>query len=144
MEIIKEKRSNGKIAFPFFKKKSQSPFPVGEKYKKSLTFNTLVNMGLRLALVVIAISAISYWHLMSQLAEDTRANLLSYITERAQREETIFVLAEDNHVLLHDDFLAQFTADSAIDWQKHFDRHFFPWTDGTIRNVPEDIQLQDF
>ncbi|MBP0030772.1 ATP-binding protein [Roseofilum sp. Guam] len=144
MVSIKNKGRNVAIVFLFLKKLFSSPFEAGEQYNKSLTFNTLVNMGLRLALVVIAISAISYWHLMSQLAEDTRANLLSYITERAQREETIFVLAEDNHILLHDDFLEEFTADSPIDWQQRFDRHFFPWTDGTIRNLPEDIELQDF
>ncbi|MEM9541499.1 MAG: ATP-binding protein [Cyanobacteria bacterium P01_E01_bin.42] len=143
MEIIKEKSSNFAVTVRSLKKIFSHLFKANEQYQKSLTFNTLVNMGLRLALVVLLISAISYWHLMSQLGEDTRANLQSYISERGQREESLFVLAEDNHALLREDFLEQFTADSAIDWQKRFDRHFFPWTDGTVRDVPEDIPLQN-
>ncbi|MEM1369603.1 MAG: ATP-binding protein, partial [Cyanobacteria bacterium P01_H01_bin.15] len=115
---------------------------IREQYKKSLTLNALVKMGLRLTLVIIAISAISYWHLMSQLAGSTQTNLLSYITERGQREEAVFVLAEVNHALLHDDFLEQFTADSKTDWQERFNRYFSRWTDGTIRDAPENVQLQ--
>lgn len=115
-----------------------------ERIQTSLTFNTLVNMTLRLVLVVLVISGVSYWHLMSQLANDTQAKLLGYITERGQREETVFVLAQDNHAILHDDFLKQFTADSEVNWQKKFHHTFFQWTDHTIRNVPEGTQAEAF
>ncbi|MEM8642182.1 MAG: ATP-binding protein [Cyanobacteria bacterium P01_G01_bin.54] len=105
--------------------------------RPSLTFNTLVNMALRLLLVILLISGISYWHLMSQLAHDTQAQLLGYIAERGQREEAVFVLAEDDHALLHDDFLKQWATLDAPGWQKRFEQHFFRWSDGSVRNAPE-------
>ena len=141
--IQSENAINSKAFFLLLRQKFKVLITGFERYKKSLTLSTLVNMGLRLTLVVVVISAISYWHLMSQLAESTQGSLLSYIIERGQREETIFVLAEDNHTLLHDDFLEQFTANSDIDWPKRFNRYFLPWTDGSIRDAPENVQLQN-
>ncbi len=115
-----------------------------QQIQKSLTLNTLFNMTLRLVLVILIISGISYWHLMSQLANDTQAKLLGYITERGQREESVFVLAEDNHSILRNDFLMRFTVDSNINWQRRFDQTFFHWRDHTIRNVPEGTRSEDF
>lgn len=114
--------------------------------RQSLTFKTLANMIVRLMLVILLISGISYWHLMRQLASDTQAQLLSYITERGQREESIFTLAEDNHVLLHDEFLGQFTAQSgnSLGSLGRFQDHFFPWSDGTVRNVTEGTESNTF
>ena len=131
-------------------------FNVSGDKNESLTFNTLVNMVGRLALIILVISAISYWHLMSQLASDTQAKLLGYITERGQREEAIFLLAEDNHALLRDAFLSEYadaseptsglssTTNLSTDWPQRFEHHFYPWQDGTVRNVPEDTPAQSF
>ena len=101
-------------------------------------------MALRLVFVVLLISGVSYWHLTSQLASDTEAQLLGYITERGQREETIFLLAEDNHKLLHQEFLQQFTALTPKSWQQDFAQKFFQWPDRTVRNVPEGTSPEDF
>jgi len=111
--------------------------------RESLTFKTLANMAMRLMLVILLISGISYWHLMRQLASDTQAQLLSYITERGQREETIFKLAEDNHALLHDEFLGQLAAKSG-DSLTPFQKQFFQWSDGTVRNVPAGTEAKNF
>ncbi|MEC4803324.1 MAG: ATP-binding protein [Jaaginema sp. PMC 1079.18] len=100
-------------------------------------------MALRLALVVLIISGISYWHLMSQLAWDTQASLLSYISERGQREAAVFVLAEDDHTLLRNAFLKEFSALQTSE-RVSLERHFFRWSDNSIRNVPEGTQPQDF
>ena len=94
--------------------------------------------------MVLLVSGVSYWHLMSQLANDTQAKLLGYITERGLREESVFVLAEDNHALLRDDFLKQFNRESEINWSRQFHQKFFPWADQTIRNVPEGTRSEDF
>jgi len=79
-------------------------------FNQSLAFNTLLNMVLRLALVVLIISGVSYWHLMSQLAEATQAQLFGYISERGQREKSTFVLAQDNHAILRSEFLTNYNA----------------------------------
>ena len=111
---------------------------------QTLTFQTLLNMALRLLLVVLTISGISYWHLMSQLASDTQAKLLGYITERGQREEAVFVLEQNNHELLRREFLEQFTNLDHRDAQVDFEDRFFQWSDQTIRNVPEAMQHDEF
>lgn len=128
---------------------------LGDRHQ-SLTFNILVSMLGRLALVILTISAISYWHLMAQLASDTQAKLLGYITERGQREEAIFVLAEDNHALLRQEFLKEYangsvkpsalgrTAPLSVSLQQRFKSHFFHWQDGTVRNVPDHTRPQSF
>ena len=112
--------------------------------KQSLTIATLLNMAIRLVLVILAISAISYWHLMSQLAEDTEAKLLGYITERGQREEEIFILAEDNHSLLQQDFLQGLNSSSSQERPQPFHRIFSTWRDGTTRNVVEGTNENEF
>ncbi|MBD2326320.1 hybrid sensor histidine kinase/response regulator [Alkalinema sp. FACHB-956] len=81
---------------------------------------------------------------MSQLDRDTQTQLAKYITERGKREEEIFVLAEDNHALLRQDFLKQFTGKSAIDWSAKFNQYFYRWADGTVRNVPEGTAPESF
>ncbi len=101
-------------------------------------------MAVRLMLVVLAISGISYLHLMHQLSQDTEERLSKYITERSKREEEIFVLAEDNHALLRQDFLKQFNTDTSIDWCDRFQDYFDTWSDGTVRNVPEGTSSQAF
>lgn len=112
--------------------------------RQSLTLSTLINMALRLVFVILLISGISYWHLMAQLASDTQTTLLSYMIERGEREEATFTLAEKNHNLLRQEFLAQVTAMTSLDGVERFERNFFQWSDQTIRNVPEGTQLEDF
>ncbi|NEO87129.1 MAG: HAMP domain-containing protein [Spirulina sp. SIO3F2] len=120
------------------------PFDQKSSPVRSLTVKTLLNMALRLALVVLTISGISYWHLMSQLAHDTQAQLLGYITERGQREEAVFVIAQTNHTLLRQQFLDQLAILDHHDGQTAFDRQFFQWSDHTVRNVSEDKQFDTF
>ena len=111
---------------------------------ESLTTSTLLNMTSRVAAVVLVASGISYLHLMSNLASSTQTSLMEYITERGKREEAIFVLAEDNHALLRQDFLKKFTRQQSVNWQERFDQLFFRWADGTVRNAPEGTRPQDF
>ncbi|MEO0377601.1 MAG: ATP-binding protein [Cyanobacteria bacterium P01_A01_bin.17] len=115
-----------------------------KELRQSLTFTALINMALRLVFVILLISGISYWHLTSQLASDTQAKLLGYITERGQREETVFLLAEDNHKLLQQEFLQRFTGLAPESWQQYFEQKFFPWSDHTVRNVPEGTPFEAF
>jgi signal transduction histidine kinase len=108
----------------------------------SIAVQTLVKMAFSLVLVIIVISGISYWHLMRELDLDTRTQLLGYIAERGQREESIFNLAQDNHGLLRAEFLREFYA---LDHQTpvSLDR-LVPWSDGTKRNAPEGIDPTTF
>ncbi|PPT10601.1 Adenylate cyclase [Geitlerinema sp. FC II] len=109
-----------------------------------MTRVTLRNMAIRIAGVVALVSLLSYAQLTSQLSQDTRSQLAKYITERAKREETIFVLAQDNHELLRQDILTILENSPPQDWQETFDRDFYRWSDGTLRNAPEDTDLDRF
>ncbi len=66
----------------------------------SLAAATLLQMAIRVTLVVIAMTLLSYWHIVGTLENATRDKLESYVTERAQRDSSLFELVEDNHALV--------------------------------------------
>ncbi|MDC0835483.1 ATP-binding protein [Geitlerinema sp. CS-897] len=112
--------------------------------QESLARVTLRNMGIRVAGVIAIVSFVSYFYLSSQLSQDTRSKLTKYITERAKREEAIFTLAEDNHELLRQDTLEALREIDPEESQEKFDRYFYRWSDGTVRNLPEGTSYENF
>ncbi|MEM6520004.1 MAG: ATP-binding protein [Cyanobacteria bacterium P01_C01_bin.70] len=113
-------------------------------YKTSLTVKTLFNMSLRVALVVLASTTVSYLHVMQNLETQTVQQLDRYITERGQRESTIFQLAEDNLTSLRERFLTELDQVSGQDISAEFDQTFFTWNDGETRNFPGDRPISEF
>ncbi|MEM9945800.1 MAG: ATP-binding protein [Cyanobacteria bacterium P01_D01_bin.36] len=120
-----------------------------EFYRTSLTVKTLLNMSLRVALVVVVSTTVSYFHVMHSLEIQTGQQLERYITERGQRESTLFQLAEDNLTSLRDRFLQEI--DSPFDQETakqeiaaQFNQQFFRWNDGTTRNFPDGRSPSDF
>ncbi len=112
--------------------------------KKSLTRTTLIKMSIRIAMVIIVITLIGYWHLVSVLKSQTLEQLEKYITERGQRESSIFVLAQDNHVVLKKELLQRLEVIGNQEPQDQFEQLFAKWSDGTIRNRPKDQPSEDF
>lgn len=89
-------------------------------YKKSLTVDVMLQMAVRVSIVIIAVSALTYWHIYKTLVSSTIDGLEHYIHERGQRESAIFKLAESNHQIFRASFLAH--------WQQDFfynDRFFW-------------------
>jgi len=80
---------------------------------------------------------VSYLHVMSGLEIQTQKQLSKYITERGQRESTVFKLAEDNLTFLNQQIRAQLTQPSKQDFAAEFDQLHFRWSDGTQRNAPQ-------
>ncbi|MEG4531575.1 SpoIIE family protein phosphatase [Microcoleus sp. D2_18a_D3] len=111
------------------------------KPKKSLTRQTLTQMGWRISAVIVFFTTVSYFHLVSSLTSETLDRLAKYITERGQRERTLFALAEDNHKLLKQALLEQLKAEADRDPKAEFDRNFVKYPDGSIRNRPELFQI---
>ncbi|SKB14298.1 putative Histidine kinase [Planktothrix sp. PCC 11201] len=107
------------------------------KQKGSITRETLVKMGVRIALVILGSTALSYLHLMSILETQTIQQLDKYIVERGQRESNIFTLAEDNHAILKQEIKRRLEEWEDYDPQLEFDQKFVPFKDGVIRNQPE-------
>jgi signal transduction histidine kinase/serine phosphatase RsbU (regulator of sigma subunit) len=107
--------------------------------KHSLTHTTLIKMGIRIAMIIIAVTLLSYWHVVSILESQTLEQLDKYIVERGQRDSHLFILAKDNHARFKEEFLWQLNKFKQTDPQTEFDQLFVQWEDGTIRNRPENF-----
>ncbi len=105
--------------------------------KKSLTRTTLIKMGFRIAMVIIAVTLLSYWHLMSVLQSQIQEQLAKYITERGLRESSIFLLAQDNAEVMKQQLLLRLKQFGEQDPQAEFDRLFVRGKEGFIQNRPE-------
>ncbi|MDM8558741.1 ATP-binding protein [Candidatus Parabeggiatoa sp. HSG14] len=107
------------------------------KSQNSLTRTTIIKMGIRIAIIIIAVTLVSYWHVMSNLELQVVEQLDKYITERGQHESTLFLLAEDNHAELKKELLWQLKKLGDQNPQAEFNRLFVRYPDGVIRNRPE-------
>ncbi|WP_255512215.1 ATP-binding protein [Aerosakkonema funiforme] len=107
------------------------------KIKGSITRETLSKMAVRIALVIIGSTALSYVHLMSTLESQTSRQLEKYIVERGQRESNIFSLVEDSHFVLEQELRRKLDEQANKDVKDEFEVLFQPSKDGVIRNKPE-------
>ncbi len=105
--------------------------------KHSLARSTIIKMGVRIAIITIIVTLVSYWHVMSNLELQIVKQLDKYIIERGQYESTLFLLAEDNHIELKKELLWQLEKLGERDPQAEFDRLFVRSPDGVIRNRPK-------
>ncbi|WP_051056139.1 ATP-binding protein [Cylindrospermum stagnale] len=103
--------------------------------KGSITRETLIKMAVRIALVIVGSTGISYLHIMSTLESQTQRQLEKYITERGQRESSIFLLTKDNHAVLEQDLRRRL--DEVNNRQSDFERLLVRSPDGVIRNQPK-------
>jgi signal transduction histidine kinase len=105
--------------------------------KQSLTRSTILKMGIWITLIIIAVTVVNYWRVMSNLELQIVGQLDKYITEQGHRESTLFLLAEDNLAELKKELLWQFEKLGEQNPQAEFDRLFVRTPDGAIRNRPE-------
>jgi signal transduction histidine kinase/CheY-like chemotaxis protein len=109
--------------------------------KGSLTRHTLIQMAIRIGIVIIATTAISYFHLTSTLTEQAVQHLEKYVTERGEREREIFLLAHENHRLVKKEFLHQMALLGNSDPKAEFDRLFYQDKDGIWRRRKQGLDL---
>jgi len=110
------------------------------KLRKSLELITLLKMAIRLSLAVIVMTGLAYWHFIYNLESQTLDKLESYISERGERESTIFNLAEDNHQVFKNEFLEQWSIRQTEDPSKRFNEIFYAPGDGSWRTRPQVFQ----
>ncbi len=111
--------------------------PVVSRPRTSLARATLLQMGIRIAVVIALGTLFSYLHLFETLRDQSLVQLERSVVERAQREESIFVLAEDNHAFLKQALQERIQALSPEEVRTRFDSLFVHLPDGTVRNRPE-------
>ncbi|MBI27806.1 MAG: hypothetical protein CMK90_13230 [Pseudomonadales bacterium] len=103
-----------------------------QNVQRSLSTVTLIQMGIRVTVVVLAVTLLSYCHIVKTLEDQTSDKLSKYIVERAQKESIIFQLAESSQRNLKAVFLQswQHSKDSA---NQQFTRYFTLGGDGEVR-----------
>jgi PAS domain S-box-containing protein len=114
-----------------------SPSSTAPGFRDSLATRTLAKLAVRLAVVIVTMTAISYFHTMSTFQSQQLDQLQKYVIERGQREREIFTLAVDNHKILKAELLRSLAEPAEPDADNRFDRLFVRHPDGVIRNRPE-------
>lgn len=99
----------------------------------SLTRDALLSMGIRLSLLVCITSSLAYWHLHETLVDETKEQLMHYISERGDNESHVFLLAEANLKRMHEDFTHKVKNLTAQN-RAYFDEKWEERPDGTWRS----------
>ncbi|MBW4614737.1 MAG: diguanylate cyclase [Desmonostoc vinosum HA7617-LM4] len=105
-----------------------------------LTRHTLIKLLFRMTGIFIVSALLTYGHIMGQAQFNTREQLQKYLTERGKREEAIFQLAADRHILLKQAFATVAAQPQPVETLTPL----FAWSDGTHRNFPEHQDLHQF
>ena len=102
-------------------------------YKKSLTRETLIKMGIRIAAVIVGIAIVSYMYIFSSLKTQALEDLEEYMRQRGMRESLLFTLAIDNQKTFSRDFLKRLAQMGDNHPHEKFESLFVPHPDGTLR-----------
>lgn len=102
--------------------------------KKSLTRLVLVRMSVRITLVVIAVTWVSYQHIVSIMETQVQEQLKKYIIERGRQESGLFQLAIDNQIDLKKELVWRLKPENFENSTKRFNQLFERWEDKVIRN----------
>ncbi len=103
-------------------------------FKGSLTRRTLIKFAIRIAIVVAAMTAIAYFHVISLVTEQSLGQLEEYVVERGDRERSVFQLAQDNQAILKKEILRRIADLGTDDPKEEFDRLFVEFPDGVTRS----------
>ncbi len=96
----------------------------------SLAKRLLGLMGLRIAAVIVLVTAVGYWHIHSRLTEGALADLARAVAMRGRAESVPFLLAERQATLVRDGFLRRSTG--AEEASRDFARLFTADHDGWL------------
>jgi signal transduction histidine kinase len=94
-------------------------------------------MGVRIAVVIVLTTLVSYFHMLRTLRGDALQQMERHVVERSQREQAIFLLAEDNHGLMKTALRERIEAWSQRDPTPRFDSLFTQLPDGSVRSRAE-------
>lgn len=94
-------------------------------------------MALRLAVVTIALTAVSYYEVKRVITRQSLDELTNYIKAVGEREEWLFHLAEDNHAVVAAAFVNRLHSYGDGDPAEEFDRRYVRLPDGSVRSRRE-------
>jgi two-component system, NtrC family, sensor kinase len=111
--------------------------PVLPRRQGSLARSTLIKMGVRIGVIIALTTLFSYVHMFRSIQSEVLVRLERYVLERSQREEAIFVLAQDNQALLKKALEERLQAWEKEDPDTRFNSLFETLPDGTTRSRRE-------
>jgi C4-dicarboxylate-specific signal transduction histidine kinase len=91
-------------------------------------------MGVRIAIIIALTTLFSYLHMFQTLRTEALAQLEQHVADRGQREQAIFVLADDNLSVLKKALEERIRTLPPEEVSARFDRLFDSRPDGTVRN----------
>src|SRR3712207_3667953 len=111
--------------------------PLLRRAPPSLSRATLLQLGACVAGVIALATLFSYLNLLQSVRTESLARLERSVAGHAQREQGIFLLAQDNHAVLQKALAERILELEREDVDARFDRLFARLPDGTVRNRPE-------
>ena len=104
------------------------------KLTKTLTQKTATKLAFRVAIVIILMTGVIYYHVVSLLTARSLEQLEKYTIERGQRESEIFNLAEANHKVLKNYLIQELQKPIPKNTEARFEALFEKFPDGVTRN----------
>jgi len=101
--------------------------------KESIVTNAMYKLGIRVAIVVVVVTTITYFHVTSVVERQTLEHLEKYSVERAKNESNIFQLVRDGHAKVKHELLSRLARLKGIDSRKRFEREVEKFPDGVTR-----------
>jgi len=99
----------------------------------SLTRQTLFQMAIRITLVVMTVTIISYFHVRQSLQTQALEQLKKYVQERGMRESNIFVLAQDDLRAFAQEYAKRLQHFGDLDLETRFNELFVECDEGSTR-----------
>ena len=103
----------------------------------SIARHTLLNLAIRIALIIIVMTGITYYHVTRAITRQSLEQLAKYVAERGESGRFIFKLAEDNQARLKQEILARIDKPEPRSPAAQFDRQLVRLADGTVRSRRE-------
>ncbi|MBU2511363.1 response regulator [bacterium] len=104
------------------------------KFRNSIAGMTLIKMSVRIAVVIILLTTLSYYHMYTNIKDQTLEQLEKYVLERGKRESIIFSIASSNHKILKSELLENLKKLDDTEIELEFNALFTRHNDGIIRN----------
>lgn len=101
--------------------------------QSSIATNTLLRLALRIAIIIIIMTAITYYHVTRVITAQSLEHLAKYVSERGESGRVIFKLAEDNHAVIKEEMLKRISKPELLSPAKMFNKQLTKLADGTTR-----------
>jgi PAS domain S-box-containing protein len=110
---------------------------VNRSWRDSLTGRTLLQIAAAAGLGIVLATGVTYYVIYDAMEAMGLQLLTQYATERAKREEAPFLLAEANHRLFKEAFMARWLGPPDASYPERFEAHFSRTADGALRSRRE-------